>query len=224
MDCRFIEIEFHPDVSALCEKLGLSGDSDEAGDFVGILERVKPLARPKAALGSASVDSVDESGRVVVAGIEFRSRLLAKNLAEVKTAWPYLATCGREMYDYAMAMPDPFERYWVEEIMQAALAEVRAAMLDLLASEVYGGKTAAMGPGSLEDWPISQQMPLFRLLGGAASRCGVELTETLLMLPNKSVSGILFPNAHGYVNCRLCPRENCPNRKAAYDVSAFGMY
>lgn len=223
MDLRVIEIAFHPNVPELRNKLGLGEDSDEAEDFVGLLDKALPLARPKAALGAAKIDSLDGTGKVVIEGVEFHSSLLAKNLGEVRTAWPYLATCGRELYEYTQSIPDPFERFWLEEVMQQALTDVRAAMLKLLADEIYEGKVAAMGPGSLEEWPISQQRPLFRLLGDAPERCGVTLTDTLLMLPNKSVSGILFPNEHGYVNCRLCPKENCPNRKAEYDPEASLM-
>ena len=225
MRLKSIEIEFHPDTVQLREKLGLGEDSDEAEDFIGLLNKALPLARPKAALGAAAIDSLDETGKVVIEGVEFHSSLLAKNLGGVHTAWPYLATCGRELYEFTQSIPDPFERFWLEEVMGQALAQVRAAMLKVLADEIYQGKTAAMGPGSLEDWPISQQRPLFRLLGEAPEKLGVVLTDTLLMLPNKSVSGILFPNEHGYVNCRLCPRENCPNRKAEYEpgYDAMGM-
>ena len=223
MDLRIIEIAFHPNVEQLRNKLGLGEDSDEAEDFVGLLNQALPLARPKAALGTAKIDSLDETGKVVIEGIEFHSLLLAQNLGEVHTAWPYLATCGRELYEHTQSIPDPFERFWLEEVMQQALTDVRAAMLKLLADEIYEGKVAAMGPGSLEEWPISQQRPLFRLLGDAPERCGVTLADTLLMLPNKSVSGIFFPNEHGYVNCRLCPKENCPNRKAEYDPEASLM-
>jgi len=51
---------------------------------------------------------------------------------------------------------------------------------------------------------------------------GIELTESLLMVPQKSVSGVRFANAHDYVNCRLCPRENCPNRRAPRDRRCAG--
>ena len=30
------------------------------------------------------------------------------------------------------------------------------------------------------------------------------------MTPNKSVTGFRFGNDNDYVNCRLCPREDCP--------------
>lgn len=220
MDIHRIEIPFAPDREKLLASMGLEADSEEAEDFFVILDQAVPLTRPKAALGETTVEAVAEDGRVRVGGVDFHSRLLAKNLANEKTVWPYLATCGRELYDFVMAMPDPFERFWGEAIMQQALSDVRAALESVLSERFYAGKTASMGPGSLPDWPIDEQLPLFRLLGDAAAFCGVTLTDSLLMLPNKSISGIRFPNEHGYVNCALCPRDRCSNRKAPYDRAA----
>ena len=81
-----------------------------------------------------------------------------------------------------------------------------------------------MSPGSLEDWPIQEQLPLFALLGEAPAAIGVRLTESLLMLPGKSVSGIFFPSASTFFSCRLCPRERCEGRKARYDETAAREY
>ena len=214
MDIRVIETAFKPDPDALLSRLGLDAESDEAEDFLRLLSELAPVARPKAVIGEAKVSLTEFADRIMIGGVEFVSRLLVKNLAAEEVAWPYIATCGRELYDRVMAIPDPFERYWGDEIMLAALTQIRSVLKDFLAAEFFPGATAWMSPGSLVEWPIRQQVPLFRLLGEGASAIGVELTDSQLMIPNKSVSGIRFHNEHGYVDCCLCPRINCPNRKA----------
>ncbi len=75
-----------------------------------------------------------------------------------------------------------------------------------------------MNPGSAnyDVWPIAQQRPLFALFGGATDDIGVRLTESHLMVPDKSVSGVMFTSSSGYVNCHACDRENCPNRRAPF--------
>ena len=45
-----------------------------------------------------------------------------------------------------------------------------------------------MNPGSLADWPMREQRPLFGLLGDTDAAIGVELMESYLMRPTKSVS------------------------------------
>ena len=71
-----------------------------------------------------------------------------------------------------------------------------------------------MNPGPLKDWPLGEQRQLFFLFGDVKQAIGVELTESFLMYPVKSVSGIIFPTEVNYENCQLCPRENCPGRRA----------
>ena len=83
------------------------------------------------------------------------------------------------------------------------------------------GASSIKNPGSHPDWPLREQGPLFRLLGDVAGAIGVTLSESFVMLPTKSVSGILFPTDSDFASCQLCPREECPNRRAPYDPGLF---
>ena len=62
---------------------------------------------------------------------------------------------------------------------------------------------------------------MFELLGDKAGEIGVRLTNSFLMIPNKSVSGMYFPTEWDYDNCRLCPRDACPSRQAPYDRNLY---
>jgi hypothetical protein len=59
-------------------------------------------------------------------------------------------------------------------------------------------------------WPVSDQQVLFRLMNG--NTCGVQLTPTSLMLPIKSVSGIVGAGKQvkkrGY-SCSKCEEDFC---------------
>ncbi len=85
-------------------------------------------------------------------------------------------------------------------------------------------KISSMAPGSLADWPIEEQGPLFKLLGDVETSIGVQLTDSLLMLPAKSISGIFFPTAVSFVSCQLCPRKRCESRKAKYSPKLAEEY
>jgi hypothetical protein len=73
------------------------------------------------------------------------------------------------------------------------------------------------GSGDASVWPIEQQGPLFSLLGDVTGAIGVELTDSFLMVPNKSVSGVRFATEIDFRSCQLCHREGCPSRSAAFD-------
>jgi hypothetical protein len=91
-------------------------------------------------------------------------------------------------------------------------------------SEQYGLETTSnMGPGQL-DWPIEQQRELFSLLGHVKDTIGVTLTESLMMVPRKSISGIIFPTEETFISCQLCQRNKCPSRKAPFDRALSEKY
>ncbi|MCF7803082.1 MAG: hypothetical protein K9N46_11280 [Candidatus Marinimicrobia bacterium] len=63
-------------------------------------------------------------------------------------------------------------------------------------------------------WPVSDQTQIFSLIG--KDSCGIRLTRSSLMIPMKSVSGIIGVGKHvkqmGY-KCRVCPDEKCIMRE-----------
>jgi cobalamin-dependent methionine synthase I len=66
------------------------------------------------------------------------------------------------------------------------------------------------------DWKVNQQKMLFRALGN--TRHGVELTDSCLMVPQKSVSGIVGLGLPGngieeYNPCISCAKKDCPGRR-----------
>jgi hypothetical protein len=114
------------------------------------------------------------------------------------------------------------DSYYADEISHMALRTAEKHLLDHLKTSYKLGKTASMNPGSLEDWPITAQPSLFQLLGDPLAAIGVELLDSMLMLPNQTVSGIRFVSEDGFSNCELCPRECCPHRRTPYNPELMG--
>jgi hypothetical protein len=143
------------------------------------------------------------------------------NLDPVHRVFPYLVTCGPELQEWAEGVQDMLLGFWAEAIKEAALFCAMRAFEDDLQQRYRLGKTASMSPGSLKDWPIQQQRVLFDLFETLGQRIGVRLTDSLLMVPTKTVSGVRFPTEVSFASCQLCPRENCPGRRAPYDASLY---
>ena len=85
------------------------------------------------------------------------------------------------------------------------------------------GKTSMMNPGSGDAtvWRIEQQRELFSLLGDVEGQIGVRLTESCLMIPNKSLSGIRFAKEIDFRSCQVCHRKDCPSRTAEFDAAMW---
>jgi hypothetical protein len=181
-----------------------------------MLTEALPLAHPKVAYRIALVEHLDEN-TVSLDGVIFTSRILRSNLEKVHRIFAFVATCGRELLPWAKTYAgDMLTSFWADAIMEQVLYAAWEAFEQHLQAHYQPGALAAMNPGSLEDFPLSQQTPMFQLIGDVNTLTGVELTDSMLMIPAKSISGVLFATDSGYSNCQLCPREVCPNRRAAY--------
>ncbi|MCL2641398.1 MAG: hypothetical protein FWD53_11165 [Phycisphaerales bacterium] len=212
-------IPFACDASALLTKLHLTPDTADADDFLALLQRATTIAQPKALLKQCFVEARTEE-TVTIDGITFTSHTLAMHLTSVHRVFAYVATCGHELD--SIPFDDPLTQYWLDAIKSAALQNARQH-LNSLFEQLMPGKSASMSPGSGDArlWPITEQVPLFELLGDVAGSIGARLTESLLMLPNKTVSGVRFPAESDFRSCQLCRREVCPNRSAPLDVERY---
>ena len=103
------------------------------------------------------------------------------------------------------------------DALAIALEQAAAWLAGYLEARYGVGGLSNLSPGSLVDWPITEQPKLFSIFGDTERLIGVRLTDSMLMVPRKSISGILFPSEEGFVACQLCDRENCQGRKAPYN-------
>ncbi len=214
-------VPFKVDLDELAETVRLRPNSPMLEDLHRMAAEAEQLANPKVIYRVALVEAAGDREVRIDEG-QFTSRVLRVNLEKVHRVFPFVATCGREMKEWADTHADMLQRFWADAIMEQALFTATAAFDRLLEERYQPGPLSAMNPGSLEDWPITQQRPLFALFGDTRAQIGVELTNSMLMIPAKSVSGVLFPSQEGFVaSCQLCPRQVCPNRRAPYDPALF---
>jgi hypothetical protein len=174
--------------------------------------------RPRAVYEVAYTGAKGE-GTVEVAEVMFESPILSKNLDGANKVFPYIITVGPELERAASAQGDLLKQYYLEEMANIALERSVDWLVGQLEARYGVTGLANMSPGSLEDWPIAEQAKLFSIFSDTEKTVGVRLTDSMLMLPRKSISGILFPSEEGFVACQLCERERCPGRKAPFLIA-----
>jgi hypothetical protein len=211
-----VEIDFPALRSALhvCE-----GTEDES-DLQAMADEIRHVAQPKALYGMAFIEAKGEDS-IFADGVRFTSRVLRVNLDGAHRCFPFVCTSGREAEAWAQTQDGFMRRFWADALNQAVLHAAAMALQNHLKEHYQLGPVSVMNPGSLSDWPLSEQLALFALLGDVRAAIGVELTKSLLMVPTKSVSGILFASEESFASCQLCPRELCPNRRAPYDPDLY---
>jgi hypothetical protein len=213
------EIPFAPDVETLRGTLRVRNQGD-AQALQDLCAEAAALARPKAAYRPALVAQCSND-EILIDDVALSSRVLAANLEHVHRVFLYLATCGTELDAWAHKMDDIVHQFWAEEIKVQALRAAVRALNARIKADYHPGKTTTMNPGSLADWPLSQQRPFFRLMAEAARELGITLSDSCLMTPNKSVSGVRFPTESGFESCQLCPMPDCPGRRAPHDPELY---
>jgi len=188
-----------------------------------LIELARPLVDLRAVYDISYVGKKDAES-VEVAGVVFRSRVLRHNLDRAQKVFPYIMTIGPALEKRAASLGDLLRQYYLEEIANLILEQGASWLTEKLKERWGFAGLSNMSPGSLEDWPISEQRPLFSLFGDTEKTVGVRLTDHMLMVPRKSISGILFPSEEGFTACELCPREKCPSRRAPYDETLAAEY
>jgi len=215
-------IPFHIDPLVLADELRVKEGSSHAVQLRQLASQAEAIARPKALYGLSFVEAKGKDW-VELDDSRFSSRILRVNLKGVHRVFPYVVTCGVELDAWSNNFDDFLLRYYADVIKEMALTAAVKALDEHLENQFHPGPLSSMNPGSLGDWPLEVQPQLFALLGNVEEMIGVRLTSSYLMLPTKSISGLYFPTDQRFVSCQLCPRENCPSRRAPYDEHLYEL-
>jgi hypothetical protein len=206
------------DMNLLVDALRLKNNLPAVDAVTKLANDAMHIGRPKALYKVVQAEYHDED-RVVIDGTVLHSSLLKANLCRSDIVLPYLCTCGKELEEWSMQFSNIVQKYWVDTILTFALGSAMHALETSTRQRYHPRRLSSMNPGSLTDWPIQEQKNLFRLFGDDAGFLGVTLTEGLMMKPLKSLSGIFFASDEGFINCQLCSRAGCPDRRAPYQKS-----
>jgi len=190
-----------------------------------LLELAGSVAKPKAVYEVSYVENKNGDS-LEIGGVKFTSRVLRVNLDKVERVFPYVVTCGRELDEVDIPSHEFMKSYLMDQIKETAVVLARQYLEDYLKKQYVLGRMSRIAPGAgaMDDWPITQQKELFSLFGNVEELIGVKLNERCLMIPIKSVSGILFPTEIKFESCQICPREGCQGRRTPYDAEMVKKY
>ena len=212
------KIPFSLDADQIMEQAHVEVGSVDATELRSLIDVAQKIGSPKAGYAVSFVTGRDGDG-IRIEDVWFRSRALSHNLKSVERVFPLVATCGHELDQAFPGKGDMLKEFWWDLIKTRLLGAANEHLSVHLHRKFRLGKTATMRPGSgdVSVWPLEQQKPLFSLLGSVESEIGVQLTESCLMVPNKTTSGLMFPTETDFRSCEVCHRENCPSRHAPFN-------
>lgn len=145
-------------------------------------------------------------------------KIITKRLRNSTAIAVFVSTAGSKITNYAseIIQIDPLKSFILDTI-GSETAEQACDLLEIklnnIVSSINWKITNRYSPGYC-GWLVKEQQKLFSLL--PKKFCGVSLTESSLMIPIKSVSGIIglgpIVKKEEY-ECSICDVENCFRRR-----------
>lgn len=207
------------DWSEMARSCHLDAGSQEGEALLLKLRESSGLIEPKVIYRGVQVRAVFDGRMLLEDGSCIESQLLAKKLICAGTIFPYLITIGPRLEGQVrkLGSSNLLESWVLDKLGTYALRLIRQKVKERIEREV-GARVSKFSPGSTSYWDIKQQKVLFHLLFARPrdqQEFGVTLTQSYLMIPKKSVSGIMGKTEREFVECEICPRQ-CEERRKPY--------
>lgn len=180
-------------------------------EIESLLKKAVPLINPKAIFLECSIDEITDN---------FTDEILLNRLNSVENTYPYIVTCGLELDVLADEFGDMLVNFWLDALKQMAMDTAFNYFRSYIKHQYNIKKLYSINPGSDacgEGWAFEDQKILFTLFPDVTRDIGVTLTDSLLMNPNKTVSGIIFESDRDFISCQECDNIHCSNRKMIHE-------
>ena len=203
--------ELHISLSEIYEQMGYgksATDETTEKETMRIVQEVVPLVRPRFCFFVQRELPDFSIGQII-----------ERQLRGSEAYALFICTAGTEYEEYLKRLKEDGDmvRVFIADALGSVIAEKTADCMEKTLQkniEKLGWHhTNRFSPGYC-GWHVSQQQLLFPLFNGET--CGVSLTESSLMMPIKSVSGIIGLGTevrHLDYTCGLCDFKDCFRRR-----------
>lgn len=185
------KIDIILDKDEILKQLHIKEDNECIDEVLSLIETAEKLAKPKGVFKEVAIDFNDNNS-IFINNTKFESPTLCLKLEKAKKVFVFVVTSGMELYEWSTAINDMLENYWANTINQVIVISAMKVLERIIKDEYNLNHLNRISPGFVEDWSMSEQNKLFGLMEGATETIGVKLTESSLMIPTKSISGILY--------------------------------
>ena len=185
------------------------------------VENVHHLIEPSYSCVIRDINMVQDSHVVIEGSIAFESQVVASLLEQCEKAAVFMVTIGEHLEEtaYRLAEEGLIVQATVLDAVGSVAAEEVANFVQSRVKEIANNQglviSQRFSPGYC-DWEISQQRTVFWAVSGDSM--GIHLTDGCLMIPRKSISGIIgigprYGNVENYNPCKTCDKHDCQGRR-----------
>ena len=196
-------------------------DATVVSETDAIIGQVKGILRPRFCffISGGVLDTGEKT--LAARGFHFNiGNIIARQLRGSQAYAFFVATSGVEFEDFLQSIKDENDmvKVFITDALGSVIAEKAADRMEEVLQEEIDARgwkhTNRFSPGYC-GWHVSQQQDLFQMFP-VSSPCGVQLTSSSLMMPIKSVSGVIGVGENVRkleYTCGLCDYEKCYKRK-----------
>jgi hypothetical protein len=186
------------------------------------VENVHNLIEPSYSCIIRDINLVQDSRVIIEGSIAFESKVVASLLEQCQKAAVFLVTIGEHLEETANRLAEDgliVQATVLDAVGSVAVEEV-AGFVQGKIKEIANDRglviSQRFSPGYC-DWDISQQRTVFWAVNGDST--GIHLTDGCLMIPRKSISGVIgiaprYSNVENYNPCKTCDKHDCQGRRA----------
>ena len=212
---------------SLCEIYETMGYTDavrdEAGEKEarGVLGRVEPVTSPRFCFFISGGDLDETKDLLTVGKTSFSiGKIITRQLRGSESFAFFAATAGTgfEKFQHTLQQEGDMVKVYIADAIGSIIADKTADCMEIALDEYIHDRgwrhTNRFSPGYC-GWHVSEQKKLFPLFP-SAEPCGIRLTDSSLMLPIKSVSGVIGLGDSVRkleYTCGLCTYDRCYRRK-----------
>lgn len=214
---------FDVDRERVFRDIGYAANSEPSARMVTLVseyvENAYSVIAPAYSYVIRDVKSVQGSRAYIEGDVAFESEVIARLLARAEEAAIFTLTIGGYLEETVaqLAGDGLILQAAVLDAVGSGTAEKLADFVQAQIAEVAQAEGLAISrrfsPGYC-DWNVSQQKIVFQAMGSDSA--GVRLTDGCLMIPRKSISGIIGigqPGIESYNPCVLCEKQDCLGRR-----------
>lgn len=214
----FDNITLKCDVEELTSFCHLNYIKDKIENFEAIIEEGYGLLDPKAMYTVAEITEVKGDQLILRDGHVFESNLLAEKFKCNSEIAVYIVTIGStlERHVTELGPKDLSRSFIIDCIGTYALNQIHGIISKDFRPR-GGDRISKFSPGATAYWDLRQQKVLFDILGAenVEKITGVRLNEYYIMIPKKTVSGVMGDTEEQFHECQICKRR-CEYRRAPF--------
>jgi hypothetical protein len=220
-----VAVDIEIDKKQVCHYIGYEDDQNLSARISSLIddyaEHAHDLVNPLYSYIAKDVEWARGRISIIEGPVIFKSRIISQLLEQCPQVAIFVVTIGKYLEETAfqLAKDGLILQATVLDAIGSNTVEKLADFVQNRIREIAEAQgffiSRRFSPGYC-DWNIGQQRMLFYALTG--NTLGIRLTGECLMIPQKSISGIIGigpskANVENYNPCKNCRKKDCPGRR-----------